>query len=215
MLLQVNSEHDCAELVGAWMALRHKYETTDSAFCFDGISLDPYISNVYSVADYPDADDVNDAICDGITIVESGPTGPHVAMSVDTRSKNAAGTQDDFRATETHRISVCDEFTDEVLTLWANQYGGTKARDDKYTADGKVDYTQSYIRGVTQPSQIGVMLKKQMDVYETNAKLQDAATTKQSVSVVKEGSRFACFAELRVIDHAHQATFKFAEVSPG
>lgn len=215
MLLQVNSEHDCAELAGAWAAIRHKNEQTDSAFCFDGIALDPYISNVYAVSDYPDADDVNDAICDGITIVESGPTGPHVAMSVDTRSKNSAGTQDDFRATETHRISVCDEFTDEVLTIWANQYGGTKARDDEYTADGKVDYTQTYIRGVTQPSQIGVMLKKQMDVYETNAKLQDAATTKQSVNVVKEGSRFACFAELRVIDHAHQATFKFAEVSPG
>jgi hypothetical protein len=202
-------------LAGVWAALRQKYEQTDSAYCFDGISLDPWIQNVFSVGDYPDADDVNDAICDGITIVESSPTGPHVAMSVNTRSKNAAGTQDDFRATETHRISVCDEFADEALAIWGLQFGATKLRDDKKTADNKIDYTQPYLRGVTQPSQIATMLKKLQDTYEQNAKLQDVATTKQSVNVVKEGSRTACFSELRVIDHNHQSTFKFAEVSPG
>ena len=106
-------------------------------------------------------------------------------MSVNTRSKNTAGTQDDFRATETHRVAVCDEYADEALSIWGNQYGGTKLRDDKKTADKKVDFTQSYIRGVTQPSRSPIMLKKLRIDYELNAKLQDTATTKQAVDVAK------------------------------
>ena len=212
---QINSEHDCAELAGAWAAFRQAGEQVDSAKNFDGTSLDPYILPAANVADWPDATDQNDAINDGITIIGSNNAGAYVVMSVDTRSKNSTGTVDDFRATETHRVSVCDEFTDELLIRWDLGYKGQKLKDDQRLADGSVNPNQKLIRGVLTPSQLVSPIKKQMNDYELVGKLQNTEQTKQSVTVIKTGSRLESGFDLNVIDHAHQATFRIAEISTG
>jgi phage tail sheath gpL-like len=215
VIQQINSDHDCAELAGAWAAIRQKGEAVDTATNFDSYRLDPHILPAFSTSDWPDADDQNDAINDGITIIASDPVGAYVVMSVNTRSKNAAGTQDDFRATETHRVSVADEFTDELLALWNLSYAGQKLKDDQRLADGSVNPNQRLIRGVLTPSQLVSPIKKQMTNYELLGKLQNTEETKESVRVVKNGSRLESGFDLTVIDHAHQATFRIAETSTG
>jgi len=214
--LQVNSEHDTAELAAGLAAVRQAGEQVDSATNFDGFNLSPFIKPVFSTADYPDTDDQNDSILDGITMIASSPTGAYIVMSVDTRSKNPAGTIEDFRATETHRISVCDEFTDELLSLMQLSYSGKKLKDDQRLADGSINRNQKLIRGVLTPSQLVAPIRKQMDDYDLLGKLQNVDQTKASVTVLKgSGGRIESQFDLNVIDLAHQITFKISEISQG
>lgn len=212
---QVNPDHDCAELAGAWAAFRQKREQVDSAYNFDSTNLDPFIRPANNTADWPDADDQNDAINDGVTCIASNTSGAYVVMSVNTRSKNSAGTQDDFRATETHRPSVAHEFTGELKATWGLNYSNKKLKDDEFLANGKVNPNQRVIRDVLTPSRLVPVIRKQMDEYEAAGKLQNTAKTKESIQCKKTGSRIEVGFDINVIDHAHQATFRIAEVSTG
>ncbi len=214
--LQPNSEHDTAELAAALAAVRQAGEEVDSATNFDGVNLSPNILPAFSTADYPDTDDQNDAILDGITMIASSAAGAYIVMSVDTRSKNSTGTIEDFRATETHRISVCDEFTDELLNLVALQYSGKKLKDDQRLADGSINRNQKLIRGVLAPSQLRAPIANQMDEFDLLGKLQNVEQTKKSILVLKgSGGRLESAFDLNVIDLAHQFTFRISEISQG
>jgi phage tail sheath gpL-like len=141
-----------------------------------------------------------------------------VVMSVNTRSKNAAGTLDDFRATETHRVSAADEFVDERLIDWALNHAGKKLADDERLADGSVNPVQRLRRGVITPSTFKPTLLKALTDFDREEKLQNLEASKASVRVAKSpvnSGRLECGLDLHVIDHAHQATFRVAEVSTG
>jgi phage tail sheath gpL-like len=215
MAWQLNSEHDVAELVGGMAAIRQKEESRDTAFNFDGYSTSDIFQKAYNPADWPDADDQNDAICDGITPIASNDAGTYVVMSVNTRSKNSAGTVDDFRATETHRVSVCDEFVDEELAEFALNYASKKLADDELLADGKHNPNQRSIRGVIRPSSFKPHILKRMGEFESAGKLQNLQASKESLRVNKTGARLECGFDLHVIDHLHQATYRVSEVSTG
>lgn len=212
---QPNSEHDTAELAGAIAAIRQKNEQVDTAFNFDGYSLRDIISAAYNAADWPDTDDQNDAINDGVSPIASNDSGAYLVMSVNTRSKNSTGSVDDFRATETHRISVCDEFTDEELQDFGLNFAGKKLADDALDARGQVNPNQKEVRNVVRPSTFQPHIKQRMDAFFDAGKLQNVAQSKETLRVVKTGARLECGFDLHVIDHLHQATYRISEVSTG
>ena len=212
---QPSAETDPATLAATLAAVRQQKEATDSAYNFDGTGLSRWIPRQYTADLYPDNDDVNDAINGGLSPIASGPSGTYLVMSLNTRSKNSAGTVNDFRATETHRISVTDEFVDEELDDFAKNYAGKKLEADELLADGSPNPNQKLKRGVIRPSTFAPHIGARMERYSDDAKLQDLDASKESLRVVKTGSRLESGFDLHVIDHLHQATYRVAEVSEG
>lgn len=215
MAWQKNSEHDSAEIAGAIAAIRQKEEQVDSAANMASYPLNDILLPAFTTTDWPNGDDQNDAINDGISPIATNDAGAYLVMSVNTRSKNAAGTQDDFRATETHRVSVADEFVDEQIADWNLNFSGKKLAADELLADGTVNPNQAQIRGVIRASTYGPRLKSQIDAFAGAGKLTNAVASKASVRVVKTGSRLECSFDLNAIDHLHQMTTAVSEVSQG
>lgn len=216
---QPNSEHDPAEMVGAVLAIRQKYEELDPTHNFDTYSgADWQLLPAASEADWPDTDDQNDAINDGITPIASNDSGAYLVFSATTRSKNAGGTVDDPRALETHRISGADFVVDSILTWYALNFQNKKLRSDQLLADGSVNTNQTLARRVVTPHNFRGGLAGELDQFEDNGILQNVEETKQSLVVVRDpnnGGRLEAGVDLHVIDLLHQTTFRFAEVSSG
>ena len=212
-------DSDCAEIAGLIAGVRQKAESRDAttnATVQDGANpIAGLIANAFSNADWPTDTDLNDAINDGLSPIKSSDTGPQWVMSTNTRSKNSAGTQDDFRATETHRVSGADLQVDEVLADWALNMAGKKLEDDELLPDGKPNPNQKLRAGVVRPSTYKPSLVRQLQDFYDKGHLQNLQATKDSVRVVKNGSRLECGYNLHIIDHALQATFRVAEVSTG
>jgi phage tail sheath gpL-like len=216
---QPNSEHDPAELVGNMLGIRQKREGTDAAYNFDSYrASDWLIKPAYAAADFPGTSDQNDAINDGITVIASDNSGSYIVMSTTTRSKNAAGTVDDFRAGETHRISVADFCVDEMLSIYAQRYTNFKLKDDQLLADGTVNTNQTLQNGVTTASTFKPWIRERLDNWELRALTQNAESSKESLRVVRDptnSGRLEVGYDLQAIDHLHQATFRVAETSTG
>lgn len=220
IVYQRNSEHDCAELAANMAAIRQKYEQVDSTFNFASYSgPDWLIKAAFDTNDWLSGDEQNTCINDGITPIASNDVGgSYVVMSVDTRSKDSTGAIDDFRACETHRVSGGDQFVDELLLTTRLNYQGMKLQDDERLADGTINPNQKIIRGVLRPSYLTPFIGKLLDEYEDAAILQDVAESKASLRLVKSpanASRVECGLDIHVVDHAHQFTFRIAEVSTG
>ncbi len=215
MAWQKNSEHDSAEIAGAIAAIRQKYEGVDTAYNFNNFPLNDILLPAYSTSDWPTGDDQNDAINDGIAPIASLDSGAQLIMSVNTRSKNPAGTVDDFRSTETHRVSVSDEFVDEELAEYALNYSNKKLKDDQLAPDGKFDPNQRLASGVITPKTFAPHIGARMDKFNDLGKLQNVAATKASVRCVKTGSRIETSFDLNVIDWLNQVTYRVAEISQG
>lgn len=212
---QKNSEHDSAEIAGAIAAIRQKEEQRDSAANMAGYSLNDILLPAYSTSDWPTGEDQNDAINDGVAPIATSDSSVYMVMSVNTRSKNSAGTQDDFRSTETHRVSVADEFVDELIADWNLNYAGKKLAADETLADGTVNPNQTQIRDVLRASTYKPRLIQKIDEYVRAAKLQNGAASKASVRVEKTGARLESSLDIHAIDHAHQLTVAVSEVSEG
>ena len=219
MVWQENSDHDTAELAANMAAIRSKYEDVDPTYNFATYTgPDWRINGAYATADYPSAADQNDAINDGITCIATSGTGSYPVMSVSTRSKTAAGgTIDDFRGCETHRLSMCDAWSDEVLQEFALMYRGKKLAPDELLADGTVNPNQKQIRNVIRPQQTLVpWLKKKIQDFEDDGQIINAAESKEGLRVVicdTNSSRAECSVDLAAINHFHQFTMRVAEVS--
>ena len=220
LVWQPNSEHDTAHLVGNMLGIRQKYEEKDSATNFDSYrrSGDWLILPAFSQGDWPDTTDQNDAINDGVAPIASDGSGSKLVMSTTTRSKNAAGTVDDFRVTETHRVSVADEYTDTLLLRHALNYENKKLKGDQLLSDGTVDNNQRLFPNVVTPHQYKPFVKRLLQEFEDAAKIQNAQTSKDGLRVVRDpqnGGRLEVGHDLHVIDLLHQTTFRLAEVSTG
>lgn len=216
---QKNSEHDPAELVGNALAVLQKRYETDPTANLDGYrGSDWNILPAYSQADWPDSDDQNDAINDGILAIASDQSGSYIVMDCTTRSKNAAGTVDDFRATEGHRIYGADVVVDRMLNRFALQFGNKKLKSDETLSDGSVNANQKLPPNTVTPSTFKPWIKQELQRAGDDAILQEVEASKESLRVERDegnGGRLACGMDLHVIDLLHQATFRFAEVSSG
>lgn len=216
---QPNSEHDPAELVGAVLAVRQKYEEQDPAWNFDSYrAADWGVLPAYAEADWPDSDDQNDAINDGLMPIGSDQSGAYLVYSATTRSKNAAGSVDDPRALETHRVSCADQFADEALSFYALNFGGFKLVDDELLGDGSVNTNQSLPAKTTTPHRFKAWLRDLYAEHVSRGIMQDAAAANDSLRCVRDpnnGGRLEVGMDLEAVDLLHQLTVRFAEVSTG
>lgn len=216
---QRNPDTSPDEIAANIAAVRQKREAVDSAANMAGYrDADWLIKPAYTTSDWPDDNDQNDAINDGLAVIASDESGSYLVMSVNTKSKDSGGTVDDFRACETHRVSVADEFVDELLINTKVKFGQKKFKDDERLANGDPNPNQRRIRDVVVPSMVGATVKAQLDDYEVNGKIQNAAISKAGLQVLKSpanASRCECGFDLHSIDHLHQFTFRVAEVSTG
>ncbi len=210
-----NPDNDCAEIAGAIAAIRQKAEAADPTANLSMTSLSDILSNSYLVSDWPTDVELNDAINDGVSPVKGTDAGPVWVMNVNTRSKNAAGTQDDFRATEAHRVSGADFYADTVVADWNLNYAGKKLESDEVLADGKPNPNQGSRANVIRPSTYRPRLLKLLDDFYNAGHAQELTATKDSVRCVKNGSRLECGQDLHIIDHALIQTLRVAEVSTG
>lgn len=211
-----DGDNDPAELVGEVMGLRAQVENTDTAANMAGSPL--RLNKQYDTADWPTPEEQSTAINEGITPVVSTDAGAYLAMSVDTGSKNPAGTVNDFRRTETHRVSVADDYFDTALTTWSLNFQGKKFKDDERDAKGNVNPNQVPSATVVKPSQIGVMLKKLLRQFEDEEKLQNVDASIAALRVQKStvnAGRAEAAVNLHAIDHMHQLTLLGKEVSSG
>lgn len=211
-----DSDHDPAELVGEVMGLRSQVENTDSAANMAGTALN--LNKQYDVPDWPTPSEQSTAINEGIAPIASTDSGTYLVMSVDTQSKNAAGTVNDFRATETHRVSVADDFMDTALTTWSLNFQGKKFSDDKRDAKGNIDPNQKPSATMVRPSGVATMLKVLLRQFEADEKLQEVdasvAGLRCQKSTVNAG-RCEAAVDLHAVDHHHQLVCLAKEVSSG
>jgi len=218
---QEDSDDHPASIAANMAAVRAKHENTDAAFNFAGYGeSDWLVPAAIDTADWPTGDEQSEAINDGVTPIASTQGGSsYIVMSVNTRSKNSAGTVDDFRATETHRVSVADFIAEAVVSLWNGNHQGKKFADDETLADGTVNPNQTLKRGVLRPSQWKKELASELRSYSIEGKrttlLQNIASTIASIRAVKTGARMECSFDLAAIDHAHQLTVLISETSGG
>ena len=222
MVWQLNSEHDHAVLAGSMAATRQLNEELDAAYNFDGYRDVPWgCLPAFANTDWPTSDDHNDAINGGLTPIGSDAAGSYIVMTVTTRSKNAAGTVADFRAAETHRVSVADFVVDTMLIRYALNYANKKLASDRTLSNGTVDPNQRLSPGVVTPFTFLPFVKNilnSFDVAQGGSLLQDVALSKASLQVLRDPGntgRLECGLDLRSVDLLHQATFRVAEVSPG
>lgn len=215
-----NSDNDNAEIAATMAAIRQKIEAVDATGPIEGsqvpgTNLGDYLNNAYTTSDWPTDTELNDALNDGLTPILSTDAGPRIVMSVTTRSRNAAGTQADIRAADTHRVSGADLFADEVVADWNLNFAGKKFEDDEVLADGKPNPNQALRPNVIRPSIYKPHFKKLLQSFFDRGHLQELPATKESVRVVKTGQRMEVGSNLHIIDHAKQHTARLAEVSTG
>jgi len=220
MVWQPNAEADVAELVGNMIGVRQKHEEVDTATNFDGFRRagEWLVPAAFDQSDWPDLTDQNDAINDGMTPIASDQRGSYIVMTITTRSKDAAGAVDDFRAAETHRVSVADEYTDTVILRHALNFSNKKLRGDKLLPDGKVNTNQRLFPNVVTPFTYKPFVKKILTEFFDAAKIQEVAASKDGLRSVRDpqnGGRLEIGHDLTVIDLLHQITFRIAETSTG
>jgi phage tail sheath gpL-like len=216
---QENSDHDPAELVANAVAIHRKKESIRSDFVPDNYrGPDWLIKSAYAEADWPTETEINDAIVDGIIPIASDGVGSRMVMSVTTRSKNAAGTIDDFRAAETHRVSFMDYFGDVWLARDQSQYSGFKLMADRLLPDGAVDTNQQIPPRTLTPSRYKPFVANIIDEFVADGMFQDRDSWIESLRVnidPQNQSRTETGAAGRTIDIRHQSTMRLAETSPG
>jgi len=217
---QPNSWADPAELAANVASIRQKRESVLAAHNFDSYrnASDWLVPPAYSQADWPTQTNQNDAITDGLTPIASDQVGSYIVMSISTRSKNSAGTQDDFRAAETHRVSVADLYMDTVLVNYALNYENKRLKDDQYLSDGSVNPNQKLVPGVITPSLFKPFIRGFIDDFADKGLIQNEDASKEGLRCVVDpnnAGRLETGHDLHVIDLLHQATFRLAEVSSG
>ncbi len=142
-------------------------------------------------------------------------------MNLNTRSKNAAATQDDFRATECHRVSGADLFVAESDARWRLNYANKKLEDDELlptgsgAMSGKANPNKTNRPGVIRPSFYKNDVKSHIQEFYDRSHIQRVEEMKESVLCRKSGSRVETSMTFYTIDHALQRTLLVAESSEG
>lgn len=219
---QENSEHDTAELAAATLAIHRKKESIRRDFVPDNYrGPDWLIKAQYDAGDWPTPTEMNDAIVDGILPIGSDNVGSFLHMSVSTRSKNAAGSVDDFRAAETHRVSFMDYVADKWLARDQSTYAGFRLMKHRTLADGVTPdpnfrVPEKTVTEVLYKSFIAGLLDE--DGEEGEGLLQNTATWKESIRCnidPQNVSRLESGASGRTMDIRHQSSLRLAETTPG
>lgn len=214
-----HGDHDNAEIAGNIAAVLQKRYTLDSAYNMDEYSgPDWLIGPTRNPAYRPDIDDQNDGINDGLLMIASNETTSYIVMDCTTRSKNSAGTIDDFRSTEGHRVSVGDAKMDLILARAPGTFGNKKLRADKRLPDGSIDFNAKYPANVITPHRSKGFFRGIFDLFEQRGQVQSAdemmASLQAGVDPENNGRLEAAY-DFQAINLLHQLTVRAAETNPG
>lgn len=222
LVWQRNSDHSPDELLANFVAIRQKRENVGIqglAYNFDKYSgADWFIKPAPAAADWPDLDDQNDAINDGITPIASTATGSYVVMSCTTRSKDSGGTLDDFRATESHRISVMHGMMSVIKTNHALTFTNFRQQDNPLLPDGSIDLNAigQLPARTAVPFTFESWFLNQLEPFFVNGVIQGRAewteATDTRVDPTNNG-RMQVKSAGRTADLHHQATFRISETT--
>jgi phage tail sheath gpL-like len=145
LINQPNGEDDPASLAANAAAVFQKREEADPVriYNFDNYrSTDWLVPAAWNEADWPDGDDINDGLTDGVCVIASNDSGSFISRASTTRSKDSTGTVNDTRALEPHRISAMHFF----LQTWQQRdrltWVAKKQKDDDRLADGTINHGQ-------------------------------------------------------------------------
>lgn len=217
---QKNSDLDPCSIAANWASVLQAKFDLDPAFNFDfyrgDSSANWLVPAAYSKSDWPDGNDQNDAITDGLTVIASNDSGSYIVMACTTRSKASGGTLDDFRATELHRVSVCDYHVDNILLNYGLTFLGFKLRPDELLSNGAVNTNQKLAPKVMTPSNFKPFLLKYIDKDYEAGLLKSIDQTKLSLACnidPTNSGRIEAGYNLFAIDLLHQFTLRVAESS--
>jgi phage tail sheath gpL-like len=219
LLHQTGSDHDPAELVGFYVGLVSQKLSADFTANLNGARLDG-INAANAVSDWPDDDDKNDAITDGVTLIASDNSGSYVVKPITTKSKDSTGAVADRRAAGIHKVSGADSFCDQLLATYRARFGGYKLTDDQTDANGNLNPNQRIPRNTVTPSTFKPWILDLYDQWGPNdqAHLQNIEESKSAIRIVRDPSnseRLEVALNIQVVDHLSQATFRVDEVSAG
>lgn len=214
-----HADHDPAELAANAASVLQKQYTLYPGYCFDFYSeVDWAIKPVRNAAYRPDIDDLNDGINDGLFMIASNETTSYVAMDCTTRSKNSAGTVDDFRATEGHRVSVGDALMDNILADAPADFSKKNLKADKLLKDGSIDYNATYGSRTITPSMARGFFGRIAERHEQRDNIQSAQYMMDSLYTgidPENNGRLECKFDFMAVNHLHQFTVRAAETTPG
>jgi phage tail sheath gpL-like len=217
--LQEDSEVDAVELAANRAALHRWFESIRGGFVPDNYRGPKWlIPKVYADSSIPTSTEINDACTDGIGIVSSDANGSFLVMALNSRSKNAAGTVDEFKATESHRVSTMDDFADTWQARHVGTYSGFKLKPDKLKADGTIDVNQKLPPKTVTPSRYQPWLLKLIDEFDESGCWDDAEAFKSTARVNIDPlnrSRLELGGAGATFNILHQTSLRLAETSPG
>ena len=219
LLHQTGSDHDPAELVGYYGGIVSRAQSTDFTANLTGARLDG-INAASSVSGWPDRDDMNDAITDGVTLIGSDDRGAFVVKAITTKSKDPTGAVADRRAAGIHKVSGADAFCDQILTTYVQRFGAYKLTADQTDSSGNINANQKIPEKTITPSTFRPWI---LDIYDAwgprgNNTLQRIDESKESVRVVLDpnnAERLEVGLNIHVVDILSQTTFRVDEVSAG
>lgn len=213
--VQPYSYHDPATLCGQLVASVQKVRETDPANGMINYASAEWDLLPAPTQYWPDEDDVNDLMAAGASVVASKPGGTYLVQSLTTRSKDASGTYADFRAAESHRISVTDYCANDLKAALAPRLGDG-FRDHPRLPDGKPDPNAKIARGVSTPFTIRPVYVDKILSWEAAGLTQRSTESLASLTVVKSPinagrleSGFSHYAR----DNLSQITCRIAEAS--
>jgi phage tail sheath gpL-like len=223
LVWQRNSDHSPDELLANWVAIRQKRENVGLeglVYNFDKYNgADWFIKKAPTQSDWPDLDDQNDAINDGISPIASTQTGSYLVFSATTRSKDSAGSLDDCRATESPRISAMHGLATQVKTNHALTFTNFRQQADPTLPDGTVDLNAiaELPPRVTVPYLFEKWFLNQLEAFFSAGVLQNQSEWEEATDTRIDPTntgRMQVKTAGRTIDLHHQATFRFSETTP-
>ncbi len=221
---QKNSDSDPAELAAQLIAITQLKEELDTAYP----GFDSYAGQGWNLlpaanqADWPTEQDKNDAVTGGLCAISSNQVGSSLVMHVTTRSKDSTGLINDFRATETHRISAMHDFADTVKLNHYLTYTskGFKIQDDPKNTDGTVDVNalSALPANVITPAKYKPWFFARLADFVRDGKFQGLSTWQNGTRVnvdPQNVSRREVGSSGRTIDVMHEVSFRLSEQTPG
>jgi len=214
--LQPYADVDPATICGQMVATHQLVRETDMAnglinYAKADWALPPTSRTAYWV----DEDDISDGIAAGASMIVSKTGGTFLAISITTRSKDSTGTYADFRAAESHRISVADYCALDLkstLSIYVGQ--GFKAHPK--LANGNPDPNAKIPRGVTTDFTIRPIYIAKINEWEAAGLTQNATATIASLTIAKSpinAGRLESGFSLYSRDNLSQITCRIAEAS--
>lgn len=122
------SDKTPAMIAAAVAAKRAKHELNDPAYNFDWTEIEGLLPH-YAASDVPTATELEAALNNGMTPLQSVNGAVYIVRSVTTKSQDSA-TNPDYRVLDTSKVTVPDAFADAIEVSIADTFKGFKASND-------------------------------------------------------------------------------------